>query len=36
MAHTGNVVSGKTKTGLILLSIAAAFFVGIVMRHWLW
>jgi hypothetical protein len=36
MVHTENVVSGKTKTGLILLSIAAAFFIGVVVRHWLW
>jgi len=24
------------KTALILASIAAAFFVGVVIRHWLW
>jgi len=36
MAPTENALSGKTKTGLILLSIAAAFFVGVVIRHWLW
>ncbi|HYC49010.1 MAG TPA: cytochrome oxidase small assembly protein [Burkholderiales bacterium] len=26
----------KTRTALILLSLAVAFFVGIVVRHWLW
>jgi len=36
MAHTESFLSGKTKTGLILLSIAAAFFIGVVIRHWLW
>jgi hypothetical protein len=34
--HTEHEVSSKAKTGLILLSIAAAFFFGIVLRHWLW
>ena len=29
-------MSSKAKTALILLSIAAAFFVGVVVRHWLW
>ncbi|MGE5524502.1 MAG: cytochrome oxidase small assembly protein [Rhodospirillaceae bacterium] len=29
-------VNSKLKTALICLSIAAAFFVGVVMRHWLW
>jgi hypothetical protein len=36
MDHTEHALSGKTKTALILLSIAAAFFAGIVMRHWVW
>ncbi|HZN27645.1 MAG TPA: cytochrome oxidase small assembly protein [Burkholderiales bacterium] len=26
----------NAKTALILLSIAVAFFVGVVVRHWLW
>jgi hypothetical protein len=29
-------VTGKAKTALILVSIAIAFFIGIVVRHWLW
>jgi len=29
-------VGAKAKTAFILLSIAAAFFAGIVLRHWLW
>ena len=29
-------MSSKARTALILLSIAAAFFVGVVVRHWLW
>jgi hypothetical protein len=26
----------NARTALILLSIAAAFFIGVVVRHWLW
>jgi hypothetical protein len=26
----------NTKTALILVSIAIAFFIGVVVRHWLW
>jgi hypothetical protein len=33
MEHTLN---GKVRTALILTSIAAAFFIGVVVRHWLW
>jgi hypothetical protein len=33
MEHT---VSGNTRTALILFSIAIAFFIGIVVRFWLW
>ena len=33
MEHT---LSGNTRTALILLSIAVAFFIGIVVRFWLW
>jgi hypothetical protein len=29
-------MSGKAKTALILASIAAAFFIGVVIRHWVW
>ena len=29
-------MTAKAKTALILASIAAAFFVGIFVRHWLW
>jgi hypothetical protein len=31
-----HALSNKTKTALILLSLAAAFFVGVFVRHWLW
>ena len=31
-----DAMTAKARTALILLSIAAAFFVGIVVRHWLW
>jgi len=30
------VVSSKVKTALILATVALAFFVGIIVRHWLW
>jgi hypothetical protein len=30
------VLSGKVKTALICAAIAAAFFIGVVVRHWLW
>jgi hypothetical protein len=26
----------KLRTALLLASVAAAFFVGVIMRHWLW
>lgn len=29
-------MSSNVKTALILASIAAAFFIGVVVRHWLW
>jgi hypothetical protein len=29
-------VSSKLKTALICVSIAVAFFVGVVVRHWTW
>jgi hypothetical protein len=29
-------MSPKVRTGLILASIALAFFIGVIIRHWLW
>ena len=29
-------MTSNLRTGLILGSIAAAFFIGVVIRHWLW
>ena len=29
-------MNGNLKTALVLASIAAAFFVGVVIRHWIW
>jgi len=29
-------MSSNAKTALILASIAAAFFIGVVLRHWVW
>jgi hypothetical protein len=29
-------VTPKVRTALIALSIAAAFFVGVIVRHWRW
>ncbi|HEY7743274.1 MAG TPA: cytochrome oxidase small assembly protein [Burkholderiales bacterium] len=29
-------MTGKLKTGLVLASIALAFFIGVVIRHWIW
>ena len=29
-------MTGNAKTALILASIAAVFFIGVVIRHWLW
>jgi hypothetical protein len=29
-------LSSRLKTGLILASIALAFFIGIIIRYWLW
>jgi len=29
-------MTGNLKTALILASIAAAFFIGVVIRHWAW
>jgi hypothetical protein len=35
MEQTLQMLDRKLKTALILLSIAAAFFIGIVVRYWL-
>jgi len=32
----GTAMTSNLKTALILASIAAAFFIGVVIRHWLW
>jgi hypothetical protein len=32
----GAAMSSNLKTGLILASIALAFFIGVVIRHWVW
>jgi len=32
--HTA--MNGNLKTALVLASIAAAFFIGVVIRHWVW
>ena len=29
-------MTSNLKTALVLASIAAAFFVGVVIRHWIW
>jgi hypothetical protein len=29
-------MKGNARTALILLSIAVVFFVGVVVRHWIW
>jgi hypothetical protein len=29
-------LGSKAKTALILVSIALAFFIGVIVRHWLW
>ena len=33
---TGKGMTGNLKTGLVLASIALAFFIGVVIRHWIW
>jgi hypothetical protein len=32
----GVAVSSKDKTALILAAVALAFFIGVIVRHWLW
>jgi hypothetical protein len=32
----GAELSRKVRTGLILASIALAFYVGVILRHWYW
>jgi hypothetical protein len=29
-------VSSKAKTALVLVSVALAFFISVIIRHWLW
>jgi hypothetical protein len=29
-------MTGNLKTGLVLATIAIAFFIGVVIRHWIW
>ena len=29
-------MTAKAKTALLLASVAAAFFIGVFVRHWLW
>lgn len=29
-------MSGKLKTALVLASVALVFFIGVIIRHWLW
>jgi hypothetical protein len=31
-----HAMSSNSKTALILASVALAFFIGVVIRHWLW
>jgi hypothetical protein len=32
----GRSMTGNLKTALILASVAAVFFIGVVVRHWVW
>jgi len=34
--HGGGAMSSNARTALILASIAAVFFIGVMVRHWLW
>ena len=29
-------MTANTKTAVILVSVAAAFFIGVMIRHWVW
>jgi hypothetical protein len=33
---TGAVMSNNVKTALVLASVAVAFFIGVMIRHWVW
>jgi hypothetical protein len=33
---TDSVMSSNLKTALVLVSIAVAFFIGVMIRHWVW
>ncbi len=35
-AITQRAQPGRRRTALILASIALAFFIGVIVRHWLW
>lgn len=35
-SQTGVLVSRNLRTALILSSVVIAFFVGVIVRHWLW
>jgi len=32
----GRPMAANRKTGLVLGSVAVAFFIGVVIRHWIW
>jgi hypothetical protein len=34
--HGGGAMSSNVRTALILASIALVFFIGVMVRHWLW
>jgi hypothetical protein len=34
--RAGRLMTANLKTGLVLGSIAIAFFIGVVVRHWIW
>jgi hypothetical protein len=33
---TNSVMGSNLKTALVLVSIAVAFFIGVMIRHWVW
>jgi hypothetical protein len=33
---TDSVMGSNLKTALVLVSIAVAFFIGVMIRHWVW
>jgi hypothetical protein len=34
--NIGKGMTGNLRTGIILATIAIAFFIGVVIRHWIW